>query len=95
MLARFERTGDRPGPGGALRVLGIVALARRDASAARRFLDDALAIARADGGPLLEAETLEAIAELEEIGRRTDEAHAGRRAAERIFRDMGAIGWGR
>jgi tetratricopeptide (TPR) repeat protein len=65
-LDRFRRHGDRPGEGEALRVLGIIALARRQHAPARAHLEAALALARASHAPLLEAETLEALAALAE-----------------------------
>lgn len=104
-LNRFRSRGDRAGQGEALRVLGIIALARRRFEDAHAHLDDALELARACRAPLLEAETLEAIGALHAVESRRGEdaatsseppaAEHALQAAERIFAAMGAEGWGR
>lgn len=92
-LERFRSRGDRLGEGEALRVLGIIAMARRRHADARAHLDAALVLARACRAPLLEAETLEALTALEdETGVTTASYRAN---AERIFAAMGAEAWGR
>jgi hypothetical protein len=96
-LARFRRGGDRLGEGEALRVLGMVALARRQAARARAQLWEALRLARAAKAPLLEAETLEALAVVGAVPGVWDRADASsmRAGAETIFQAMGAEAWGR
>lgn len=96
-LARFRRGGDRLGEGESLRVLGIIALARRHAARAREQLWEALRLARAAKAPLLEAETLEALAMVGDVPGVWDRADASslRTDAESIFRAMGAEAWGK
>lgn len=95
-LARFRRGGDLLGEGEALRVLGIIALARKQTARAREQLWQALRLARAARARLLEAEILEALATVGDVPGVWDRADAAsmRTDAEAIFRALGAEAWG-
>jgi tetratricopeptide (TPR) repeat protein len=95
-LARFRGRGDRLGEGEALRVLGIIALAHKQAAHARAQLWEALRLARAAKARLLEAEILEALATVGDVPGVWDRVDASsmRTDAEAIFRSMGAEAWG-
>lgn len=94
-LDRLGRIGDGAGEGEALRVLGIAALRRDDRAAARAHLGAARERAMASTGALLMAETLEALAVLELMEGRGDEADRLRGEASARFERVGAPAWGR
>ena len=94
-LERFESIGDRSGVGEAGRVLGIAALRRRDAGGARAALESALEAGEDAGNALLRAETLEALAVLEQAESRGSLAAGHRRNATALFDEIGALPWGR
>lgn len=86
----MKEIGDRAGEGECLRVIGLSRIARGDGSGAREPLQSALAIARDVGAALLEAETLEALALLDDGPGSTLGAEA-----QALFARLGAPGWGR
>ena len=92
-LTRWEELGDPTGIGDAHRVLGTVALADGRWEVAAMWGEQALSIARRRHNPLLEAESLELLAAMDDGG--TDDAEGSPRSrADRIFAAMGASGWG-
>lgn len=91
---RLLRSGDRPGEGEALRVLGLCALRQRRPEHAAELLEAALARARESGALLLEAETLVALASVEDARGRPDAVARLQREAGVLFSRMGAQGWG-
>ncbi len=94
-LERYEAYGDRAGVGEAERVLGLVALGRRDEPEAKRHLRAAERIAEELELPLLEAECLEGGAALERSRHRPETAEDLEARAETIFTRLGASAWGR
>lgn len=94
-LERLVRIGDGAGEGEALRVLGITALRRGDHPDARTRLTAARERADASASALLMAETLEALAVLESLEGRGEEAERLRAEATAGFRKVGAPAWGR
>ncbi|MBI4408537.1 MAG: tetratricopeptide repeat protein [Gemmatimonadetes bacterium] len=93
-LRCFRSLGDAGGEGLALRVLGLIALADARREEARRHLDAALALARRTRDALLEAETLEALAAVENEHGEAAAAAAARRRADDLFDALGARSWG-
>jgi tetratricopeptide (TPR) repeat protein len=89
-LARFAMIHDPAGEGEALRVLGLVALAEGRMEEGRARLERALERAREAGGALLEAETSEALAIIEESAGAAARAEEYRAAASGIFEAIGA-----
>ena len=94
-LRRFETLQERGGAADAMRVLGMIELGDGDWNRAAALLDDAVARARELHLPLLEAESLEALAVVAE--RSGDDALPAqlRANAEQIFAQLGASAWGR
>lgn len=94
-LRRLRGIGDAAGEGEALRVLGIVALHQRRLDLARERLAAALDLAKSLPNPLLEGETCEALAVLEELLGGADAAAGHRQDAEARFHALHALPWGR
>ena len=91
---RLTRINDVAGQGEALRVLGIIALRERRTSDAQGHLTRALDLAVATHSALLEAETREALALLQEIRGEPAAAATERHAADTGFTAMRAAAWG-
>ena len=91
--ARLRRSGDLAGEGEALRVLGMIALARGQYVHAKEYLEQALERARDTRSLLLEAETLEALATLAQRADPRADPDALRARAAEIFAAMGADAW--
>jgi tetratricopeptide (TPR) repeat protein len=93
-LRRFEALGERGAAADALRVRGIIELGAGELDAASSLLEQALAQARAVNQPLVEAESLEALAAVAERCGDADRAATLRDQAGTIFAQLGATGWG-
>jgi tetratricopeptide (TPR) repeat protein len=93
-LERLVGIADVHGQGEALRVLGIIALRRRQLDDARRELERALALALTGHNALLEAETREALAVLADLEGAAQAATTHRRQASARFAAMRAQPWG-
>jgi tetratricopeptide (TPR) repeat protein len=94
-LVTFRRIADVSGQGEAQRVLGIIALRKRNHTAARTHLEEAARAAARAHNALLEAETMEARAVLERALGNEAAADASEQAAAAGFAAMGATPWGR
>lgn len=94
-LERLAAIGDVAGQGEALRVLGLVELADGRLAEAGEHLEGALDHAATTGAPLLEAETLEALAALARRGGADDDVVRYATRAEELFQRIGAAAWGR
>ena len=92
-VERMRAAGDTAGTGEALRAAGIVELARGRPDRARPVLEQALATARKVGNPLLEAETLLALAHAPPDSAATTDPEL-LDAARARFGQIGATGWG-
>jgi tetratricopeptide (TPR) repeat protein len=93
-LARWEELGDPTGIGDAHRVLGTVALADGRWEVAAMWGEQALSIARSTHNPLLEAESHELLAVMEETGAEPSAEGAHQARADELFAAMGASRWG-
>lgn len=93
-MQRFTELNEPAGVAESLKVLGIIALARRDPFDAERYLDKALGIARDRGLRVLEAETLLALSALERHQHRGPQSYQHEQQARLIFADMDAAPWG-
>lgn len=95
-LNRFTDLGQPAGRAEALRVIGVVEMARRNFDPATKALSESLEIARTCGQRLLEAEVLLALAWLPSAGAGVELQKRsyliGR--AEAIFEEVGATPWG-
>jgi hypothetical protein len=94
-LAIFRRIADVSGQGEAQRVLGIIALRKRDYDAAHAHLEQAADAAARAHNALLDAETTEALAVLERVRGNARAAAALEQAAADGFAAIGATPWGR
>jgi tetratricopeptide (TPR) repeat protein len=94
-LDRFTAMAESAGIGEALRVLGLIELGEGLDEASRGHFRLALRQADATNNRLLEAETLEAVAVLEERDGDTETAHDLRNRAADLFAALGAPEWGR
>ncbi|HEX6747408.1 MAG TPA: tetratricopeptide repeat protein, partial [Longimicrobium sp.] len=94
-LVTFRRIADVSGQGEAQRVLGIIALRRRDYVTARNHLEEAAGAAARAHNALLDAETREAHALLERARGDDAAATALEQAAADGFAAIGAAPWGR
>lgn len=92
-MRQFESLGEPAGVGLARRVLGIAALVTADHGAARRHLEEALSIAARTKDALLEAETLEALAALDDVVGESDAAARARARTDELFAGLGAAQW--
>ncbi|HEX6309977.1 MAG TPA: tetratricopeptide repeat protein [Longimicrobiales bacterium] len=94
-LTRFEQLGERGATADTLRVLGIIEIGEGQLERATRLLNSALERARDARLPIVEAETLEALAAVLEQRRDVQLAATLRRDAEHLFGRIGATAWGR
>lgn len=94
-LTRFEQLGERGATADTLRVLGIIEIGEGQLERATRLLNSALERARDARLPLVEAETLEALAVVVQQRRDVQLAAALRQDAEHLFGRIGASAWGR
>jgi tetratricopeptide (TPR) repeat protein len=92
--SRYRRLGDPAGEGETERVRGLVDLSLARFTESRAHLDRALELGVAAHAMLLEAETVEALAGLEEALENPGEADELRARADRLFATMGAPAWG-
>lgn len=89
-LDRFTELEQPGGRAEALRVIGVIEIARGNAEAAKVVLNEAMEVAQSCGLRLLEGEILLAQAVLQDTGQR----QIILTQAERIFSDIGAKAWG-
>ena len=93
-LERFALLRQPGGTAEAFRVLGVIALARRNRTEAMQSFQTALAIAQERHLRLLEAETLTGIARVARLSGDSPAAYQAQQHAEEIFADIGAAPWG-
>jgi tetratricopeptide (TPR) repeat protein len=93
-LHRFAELKQPGGTAEALRVVGVVALARGRADEAQQALNDALRIAQELKLRILEAETLLGLARLARLQQDAPRSYTMQQQAEKIFADMDAQPWG-
>jgi tetratricopeptide (TPR) repeat protein len=89
-LQIFVQLGDELGRADALRLLGSIAASRSKLEEGRRYLEEALALARQYSNPLLEAEVLEERADVHVRAGRFALARADLEAAAINYRRLGA-----
>jgi tetratricopeptide (TPR) repeat protein len=93
-IRRFDALRARGGAADALRVLGMIELGAGDLNSAAALLEQALTRARAVKLPLVEAESLEALAGVAERRGDPQRSTTLREQAGQIFGELGATGWG-
>lgn len=93
-LDRFSQLKQPAGTAEALRVVGVVALARGRLDEAQQALADALRIAQDLQLRILEAETMLALAHLARLQNDAPRCYTLQQQAETIFSEAGAQSWG-
>jgi tetratricopeptide (TPR) repeat protein len=93
-LERFALLRQPAGTAEAFRVMGVVALARRNRAEALQSFQTALAIAQERHIRLLEAETLTGIARVARLNSDAPVAYQAQQQADEIFSTIGAVPWG-
>jgi tetratricopeptide (TPR) repeat protein len=93
-LEKFSALKEPGGTADALRVIGVVALARRRLDEAQHALAEALHIAQELKLRILEAETLLGLARLARFQNDAPRCYTLQQQAENIFTEMGAQPWG-
>jgi tetratricopeptide (TPR) repeat protein len=93
-LDRFAQLRQPAGTAEAMRVLGVVALARRRLEEAEQALTEALRIARELKLRLLEGETLLGLGRVARLQNDAPRAYNLQQQAETVFSDIGAQAWG-
>lgn len=93
-LDRFSQLKQPAGTAEALRVVGVVALARRRLDEAQQALADALRIAQDLQLRILEAETMLGLAHLARLQNDAPRCYTLQQQAEKIFGEAGAQSWG-
>ncbi len=93
-LARYGRLGDPTGQAECYRILGIIALGSGRKAAAAGYFQEALELAEGAGASLLVAETLEALATVDDLEERASQAIVRRAEAVQRFQALNAVSWG-
>lgn len=93
-LEKFSQLRQPAGTAEAMRVLGVIALARGNVDEAEDTLRNALTIARDLKLRLLEAETLLALAMVARANRNAPASYTMQQQAFEIFEEIGAMAWG-